>query len=153
MQPSDKNRVALVSLRGTGGTWLRLLMEAGTRIETGIDDCFVGHQWGSPLHPFSKAPFKTECAGPFFFGHTVATRFFHISQIGGHPFYAPTHFIVMTRDPFDTIVSAWHYWRTCGGIASIYCQVCHRPGINDSSDSLSEPWCTRIRLYISTRMG
>ena len=31
MQPTDVNRVALVSMRGTGGTWLRLLLEAGTR--------------------------------------------------------------------------------------------------------------------------
>lgn len=119
MQPPQDTRVALVGPRGTGGTWARQLIETGTRIRTGTDDCWVSHQFGMP---WKDAPFISECAGPFFFSHEVAVRFFNWEHLHMYPGYAPTHVIVMTRNPFDSILSAYAFFTYCRGVHSAYCE-------------------------------
>ncbi len=126
MQPAVATRVAIVGIQGSGATWVRALSEAGSRIMAGSDDCFIMLQWGKPWN-LRDAPFKSECAGPFFYSHHSSIRFNHAREWERHPYYSPTHFIFVTRNPFESIISAFHYDKRCGGIATLMCATLSAP--------------------------
>ena len=118
-QPTGERPVILAE-RGSGGTLLRLLIEWSTRLRTGIDDCFVGHQWGNAWDLYDP-PFVSECAGSFLFSHQVAVRSMSTWHYTGHPGYVPTRFLRLRRNPFDSARSAWEFEKTCGGFSSLTC--------------------------------
>lgn len=134
MHPPLHHRVAIVAPRGTGATLLRQLIESGTRIRTGTDDCWIAHQFGVP---WKNAPFKNECAGPFFFTHEVAVRFFNWAHTRMYAHYTPTHAIIVARNPFDSILSAYAFFQYCHGVHNIYCE---NRGASSADFSNMESW-------------
>ncbi len=144
MQPATETRVAIVGIQGSGATWVRGLVQAGTRIMAGSEDCFMMHQWGKPWS-LRDAPFKSECAGPFFFSHHSMIRFNHVREWTRHAYYMPTHFVFVTRNPFESIISAFHYYRRCGGATTIMCSTLSAP----ITDFQGPEWVNYIDEHLS----
>lgn len=108
-----KRKVALLSVRGTWGTPVRLWMQSATRVRTGIDDCFREHQ--------RLGKFDSECANSFFFPFYSVTRFMSAFRMGNYARLDMDALIFLTRNPFKVGVSAYHFEIACGGYVTMGC--------------------------------
>ncbi len=115
VQPPNVS-IALLSIRGTGGTYLRQLHEATTRINTGTDECQVAYR--------TRGGMYGECSSPIFFTHVSSVRLTHPNRLSEFPLYNPGALIFMNRNPFAASVSAFHFYETCSSsnfFMSIFC--------------------------------
>lgn len=115
MHPPKNNTIALLSMRGTGGSYLRHLSQLGTRIWTGIEECFYPYKY--------SGYFDAECFGSYHFKHYLFTRFMNPTSINNEAGYTPDKVILLTRNPFDAIISAYNFYSQCedGYNAKFFC--------------------------------
>ena len=152
-QPPGAARLAILSQRGSGGTLVRLWLEWASRLRTAIDDCFAGHQFGDLLNFFTPT-FTGECAGSFFFAHAW-TRFFSVDNTRRHRGYAPTHLVLVDRNPFEVARSAFEFERTCGGVHTLAClgraadpaDFCAEHGWPEFALSAAREWVAQRNFY------
>jgi len=99
LQPPIKQTV-LLSSYGTGGSYLRDVTKTMMRLITGMDDnCY--------LHLLN------DCIGSeYHYAHFIYTRYITVSSLVASN-YKPTQIIHLTRNPFDAIIAAYHYYTQC----------------------------------------
>lgn len=106
LHPPDQHTVALLALRGAGGTGIRHYVQQGTRIWTGTEPpCLLLNQFGGY--------FDGECATPYHYKHFALTRFTSPSAITKEVGYYPTKVIHLIRNPFKGVISAYRYHLGC----------------------------------------
>lgn len=110
MHPPKNNTIALLSMRGTGGSYLRHLSQIGTRIWTGIEECFYPYKY--------SGYFDAECFGSYHFKHYLFTRFLNPVSINNEDGFNPDKVILLTRNPFDAIISAYNFYSQCDDAVS-----------------------------------
>lgn len=106
LHPPDQHTVALLSMRGSGGTFVRHLVQQSTRVWTGTEPpCLILNQFGGY--------FDGECATPYHYKHFALTRFTSPSAITKEIGYYPTKIIHLVRNPFKSVISAYRYHLGC----------------------------------------
>ena len=104
VHPPDITTV-LLARRGVGGNYLRYLVQQGTRVWTGVEECNIVEK----LH----ANYYGGCAGPYHYTHYIMTRFFTPQSIIKEIGFKPTHLIHLTRNPFYALISSYSYFISC----------------------------------------
>ncbi|MHA1680860.1 MAG: sulfotransferase domain-containing protein [Promethearchaeota archaeon] len=105
IQPTNAS-IALMGFPGSGGHWVRHLVQEGTRIITTAQRCSVSHHYAGD-HP-------GECLSEYHWKHSVLTHFTDLWHPNHYFPYKPTRYLIMVRNPFDSILSYYHTRVACG---------------------------------------
>jgi hypothetical protein len=98
--PSTKI-TALLSMYGTGGSYLRETSTNLLRVHTGMhDNCYFN--------------LPNDCSNTYHYSHFLYTRFISVSSLVTLiDVYKPSQIVYLTRNPFHSIVAAYHYYTQC----------------------------------------
>jgi hypothetical protein len=100
-----KETVAILALRGTGGSYVSELIQDGMRSIVSSQNCF---------EPFLfNGMFSLDCSKAFYFRHSAMTRFFSINSLTDETGFNPTKLVLLVRNPFDAILAAYRFYSKC----------------------------------------
>jgi hypothetical protein len=125
MQPQP-SRTALVASPGAGSLLWRHDVEQATRLITTVDVCDVNKpSWFNPFYAIN-------CGVPLIYAHSVMT---HLTEFPVLPRdYAPTHLILLLRDPFEEAIWGFHIRKTCSSSVRLLSCVGKEASLKDFAE-------------------